>query len=98
MPEPKHFLSFSTSQEGDQVFIHADAEGLDVLIASLTRVRLKLKDDVCEHDHFMSDAWGGSDLSTRTLGSDGPSRAVDHVKIYGWTKEWAIKHGPVASA
>jgi hypothetical protein len=50
-PEPDYTLSFATDADGDQVFIHADAKGLDARILSLTDIRRKLDENVCEHDH-----------------------------------------------
>lgn len=91
MSKPDYTLSFATDADGDQVFIHADAAGLDRLIRSLTRIRGRLDGGVCDHDHFMTDAWGGHELSGRTLGDE--ARLVHHVKIYGWTPEWIEKHG-----
>ena len=90
---PDHVLCFATDNEGNQVFIHADAKGLDRLINSLTRLRQKLNENICDHDHFMSEAWGGSDLSKKVVALGQPLIIIDHVKIYAWTEEWAQKHG-----
>ena len=94
MPKPNHILSFTTDKEGNQVFIHADAAGLDYLIRSLSRIRKNIDADVCDHDHLMTDAWGGRELTERGL--DEGARTVHHVKIYGWTPEWIQKHGFLA--
>jgi hypothetical protein len=51
MPEPDYTLSFATDPDGDQVFIHTDAKGLDAPILSLADIRRKLDENVCEHDH-----------------------------------------------
>lgn len=90
MPKPNHVLSFATNHKG-QLFIHADAAGLDHLIQSLTHLRRAIDEDDCPHYHFMSDRCGGSDLSERTL--DQGTETIYHVKIYGWTPEWVEKHG-----
>jgi len=90
MAKPDYTLSFATDADGDQVFIHADAGGLDHLIQSLTHIRRKLDENICDHDHLMTDAWGGHELSERTPEKD--ERLVHHVKIYGWTSEWIEKH------
>ena len=90
MPKPDYTLSFPTDRDGNQVFIQADAAGLDYLIQSLTFLRHKLDENICEHDHLMTDAWGGRELSKSTL--DEGARLVHHVKIYGWTPEWIEKH------
>jgi hypothetical protein len=94
MPKPTHILTFTADREGGQVFIHADAAGLDYLIRSLSRIRKHLDNNVCEHDHLMTDAWGGSELTERGLEND--AQTVHHVKIYGWTPEWVQKHGFLA--
>ena len=46
--------------------IHADAGGLDHLIRSLAHIRSRLDENVCDHDHLMTDAWGTHELSERT--------------------------------
>jgi hypothetical protein len=91
MPTPNHILSFGTDKDGSQVFIHADLAGLDHLIRSLSHIRQKVESGICEHDHMMTDAWGGNELTEKVLDAD--ARTVHHVKIYGWTQEWAEKHG-----
>ena len=83
MPKPPYVLSFATDQERDQLFIHADAAGLDYLIRSLARIRQSIDANICDHDHLMTAAWGGSELTERGL--DEGTRTVQHVKIYGWT-------------
>ena len=85
-----HVLNFATNAEGDQLFIHADSAGLDTLIRSLTQLRLKLDQGDCDHDHLMTDAWGGVGLTERSL-KEG-ERTVHHVKIYAWTSEWVERH------
>jgi hypothetical protein len=85
----EHVLSFST--DGEQVFIHADAAGLDFLIKTLTNIRTKIDEDVCEHDHLFTDSWGSGELSDGILDKD--AHLVNHVKVCGWTNEWAEKHG-----
>jgi hypothetical protein len=90
MPKPNYILSFATDADGDQVFIHADAGGLDHLISTLARIRRKLDENICDHDHLMTDAWGGHELSEPTMQND--ERLVHQVKIYGWTPEWIEKH------
>lgn len=91
MPTPHHFLSFGTDQDGSQVFIHADRAGLDHLIGSLTALREQLDAGVCDHDHMMTDAWGGNELTEKVLDPD--ARTVHHVTIHGWTPERMETHG-----
>ena len=90
MLKPDYLLSFATDIDGEQVFIHADRGGIDHLINSLTRIRRKLDDNICDHDHLMTQAWGGNELSDPIL--EGDQRGIQHVKIYGWTPEWIQNH------
>ena len=88
---PEHVLSFFTDAAGDQLFVHADAAGLDLLIHRLTRLRGHLDRGECEHEHLFTTAWSGAgDLTTRGVAEG--EHVVQHVKIYAWTPEWASKH------
>ena len=60
----------------DEVFLSADAAGIDALIESLTYIK-----EGGDHDHFMSPAWGGSGL-TEGLRIRTDSTAVNHLKIF----------------
>ena len=93
MPQREHILSFATDKDG-QLFVHADAAGLDHLIRSLSHIRRKLDAGVCDHDHLMTGSWGGDELTERTL--EEGAKIIHHVKIYGWTPEWIQKHGLTA--
>ncbi len=91
MAKPEHVLAFVTDKEG-QLFVHADAKGLAVLIGALERLKKKAEAGECEHDHLFTDAWAGSELSEK-LGCEKAGALIHHVKLYGWTAEWAKKHG-----
>jgi hypothetical protein len=91
MPKPEHTLSVIADADG-QISIHADAEGLAVLIATLERLKRNIEAGSCEHDHLFSEAWGGHELS-ETMGCEEKGYVIHHVKVYGWTEEWALKHG-----
>ena len=88
-------LSVVTEPEGDVVYIHADASG----VADLERLVAYLKDGIsageCPHDHFHSPSWGGKDLAETMLPQEREKgcKQVHHVKFYGWTEEWALRHG-----
>jgi hypothetical protein len=70
-------LTFEINSELDCVEIHANAEGIALLIRSL-EVALKTKD----HQHLMSPEWGGNELSPEFQGQS--NRLVKHVKIVPW--------------
>ncbi len=91
MAKPDYTLSFVADQKG-QLAVHADAKGLSVLISALERLKRKVESGICDHDHLHSDSWAGDELS-ETSGCEREGDIVHHVKIYGWTDEWAYNHG-----
>jgi len=60
----------------DEVFISVDEEGVNTLIQALQYIK-----DGGDHDHFMSPAWGGNELSAGTPVKDG-STPVHHLKLF----------------
>jgi hypothetical protein len=82
-------LHFETDKDGDQVFVHMDLEGLKLLKEKLEL--LEQRPDRPEHDHLLSEGWGGNELDTsldpnkRDTDQKG-NIAVDHVKLYYWPK------------
>ncbi len=91
----KCLLSFVTDKNG-QLFIHADREGLEMLMRlGISSLQKALKSDKCEDAHFMSKSWGPGELSETILDTETQDGCVQihHVKIYSWTGEWKKKHG-----
>jgi len=93
MSDSKHLLSFVTSDCGRMVSIHADLSGLSLLIEQLTTLRDLVSEGDCPHTHLFS--WAGDDELTKSKLENQSQEVniVDHVKIYGWNDEWAVKHG-----
>jgi hypothetical protein len=60
-------LSFVTDDNGDRVTIHADKNGLDLIIKELTWLRQKLETGECDHTHLISPDWAGDELTTSKL-------------------------------
>ncbi len=88
--DKEHLLCF-VIDDNDQLFIHADAAGIDLLMRSLSHIRKKIDENNCDHDHLMTESWGGWEL-TEPAACKKEGRIIHHVKIYGWTEEWAQKH------
>lgn len=82
-----------TSDGDGVVHLHADKDGLDYLISSLQHLRDKIDQDICEHDHLMTESWGGHDLSEKNPLIPEDHSMVHHLKIMAWTDEWTEKHG-----
>jgi hypothetical protein len=94
MTENKYLLSLSSSPDGDEVNLHADSEGLAILIEQLKSLKNALESDEAPHSHLMSESWGMNDLTESMLNSERKDgcRQVQHIKLYAWSKEWKTKH------
>jgi hypothetical protein len=82
-------LYVETDKDGDQVFLHADQEGIQKLRELLDV--LDSQPEAPEHDHLLTPVWGGYGLDEKLeVGSrDGNSdenRTVHHLKMYYWPK------------
>ncbi|TRD14440.1 Imm32 family immunity protein [Palleronia caenipelagi] len=62
--KPAELLTFELCENGDEVEIHLNDEGLSNLINYL--VRLKKSRD---HEHLMTEEWGGNELTSIKQGS-----------------------------
>lgn len=92
-------LSIVSEPNGDVVHIHGDIAGLEALELALRRLREQVAAGVCEDDHFFSPPWGGKELTETMLESERQMGAnqVHHLKLFGWTDEWSVKHGLAAT-
>ena len=92
MSKPHHVLNLTQDPSG-VVHLHVDKNGLDCLITRLCKLRAHLENGECEHDHFMTESWAGQDLSENNQIMEAGHSTVHHLKVFGWTDEWATKHG-----
>ena len=80
-------LHIETGKDGDEVFIHADQEGIQKLRDVLDF--LEGQPEVSEHEHLFTPAWAGNELDeilnlgARDANSE-DNRTVHHVKLYYW--------------
>ncbi len=89
-----HLLSFVTNCEGNMVSIHMNLDGLTYLIEKLEGLKTLVEDGHCEDAHlFSSDSIGNELSSTKLETVPAEHNVVQHVKLYGWTDEWACAHG-----
>ena len=79
-----HLLAVETNNDGDVVTVHADVLGLRALVKAFQRLLDHAERGKPEHDHLMTEDWGGGDLSSKPQATDGVTRVVHHVKLYGW--------------
>jgi len=61
-----HLLSIVSDNEG-QVFVHADLEGVRLLIKELKHIEKALEANECPHTHLYSEAWAGWELTESKL-------------------------------
>jgi hypothetical protein len=87
-----HLLSFVTDGSGAYVAVHADLAGISMLIDELEGIREQLAKSDCPHTHLLANV-PNAELTTTKLNSPEEANVVQHVKIYGWTDEWCVKHG-----
>lgn len=75
------------------VSMHANPAGLDLLIDSLQRLRQLVIDGKCEDIHLFAETSLGGELTiTRLANTTNEVNNVRHLKLYGWTDEWAKRH------
>jgi hypothetical protein len=92
MTSPDYILNLTRDKNG-VVHLHADRGGLSELITRLEKIKNKLEEGICEHDHLFTEEWGGDELSSKNgIIAEGHD-VVHHLKIFGWTSEWTEKHG-----
>ncbi|QQS33259.1 MAG: immunity protein 32 [Acidobacteriota bacterium] len=91
--DEKRLLAFVVSEEHNVLHVHVDKEGIDILMRSLERLKKDLEKGECEHEHLMSEEWGGWELSVSDQTNKEKGKPVHQVNIYGWTDEWAEKNG-----
>ena len=75
-------LTFEHYQDIETLEIHADLKGLRELCSTLSRLIESSEKTGTNHDHLMTEDWGGSELSNEKLGDT--STLVHHVKIFCW--------------
>jgi hypothetical protein len=93
-------LSVVADKDGGVVYMHADKAGLEHIQALVSRLLKHLDQGDCEHGHLFSESWGGHELTETMLDDEHMAgcKQVHHLKVCGWTAEWAQKHGLTASA
>lgn len=81
-----HTLAFQISGDRDELEVHMDAEGLDVLIANLQQIRNGMAREGQQHVHMFVEDWGGDELSSESVSSD-DMKIVKKVTLYGWPEK-----------
>jgi Immunity protein 32 len=74
-------LSFEISADRQELVVSGDVDGLRTLVRTIERRIQNTRDGEFDHDHLMTPAWGGHELTTEPWAGEGFSVA-HHVKLY----------------
>lgn len=88
MKEGPGLLTFELGADGEELEIHCDRRGLTELIRILSRLAHSAGQS---HDHLMTPAWGGAELSEELQGET--NRLLHKVTIRLWTEADAAGQG-----
>jgi hypothetical protein len=77
----EHLLTFELDKNNEQIFVHGDPSGLRFLATVLTGLAERAESGQVNHDHLMTEEWGGTELSPIPQGAG--TKMIHHVKIYG---------------
>ena len=77
---PDYLLNFELGGNHNEILIHGDEKGLQFLIDKLSRLLAHTKEGHFDHDHLMTEEWGGNELSSESQGDE----IINQVKIYCW--------------
>ncbi len=77
-----YLLTFElhAGNNGSELEIHGSSDGLEKLANDILRLVRNTKDGCFNHDHLMSEAWGGAELTSEAQSAD--AELLNHVKVY----------------
>jgi len=78
----KYLLTFELQEDdkAKQLAIHGSPEGLENLANILLKLVKNTKEGHFNHDHLMSDQWGGTELTSEAQSNE--AELINHVKVY----------------
>lgn len=84
MTVQKYMLTFELlyDPKGSSLAIHGSAQGLEFFANTLLRLVKNTGDGHFNHDHLMTEEWGGSELTSKPQSTE--SELLNHVKVYCW--------------
>ena len=81
-PTVPGLLVFELNEDNDELFVHADPDGLRRLARLLDRLAIAAEGGDFPHEHMFTPDWGGDELSS--LPQEKEHHCLNHVKVYGW--------------
>ncbi|WP_148669339.1 Imm32 family immunity protein [Parashewanella tropica] len=76
-------LTVEKDENAEQVFIHGSPEELRWLASRLEAIASQAEKSGNSHDHFMTENWGGHELTTELIGNPESHKIINHLVIYG---------------
>ncbi|WP_416306970.1 Imm32 family immunity protein [Neptunicella sp. SCSIO 80796] len=76
-------LTVEKDKDAQQVYIHGSPEKLRWLASRLEAIANQTEKSGHSHDHFMTEDWGGSELTNEVQGSPESHSIVNHLIVYG---------------
>ncbi len=83
MSTQPYLLSFEFDKDSQELMIHGDSNGLERLAQLVSLLIARTQLGHFNHDHLMTPAWAGSELSEQNKGGT----VINGVKIYCWKGE-----------
>lgn len=78
-------LSIEKDKDAEQVYIHGSPDKLRWLASRLEPIANQAEKSGNAHDHFMTEAWGGNELSNQLQGKKESDSIVHHLVVYVWS-------------
>jgi hypothetical protein len=77
-------LSIEKDKDAEQVYIHGSPDKLRWLASRLEAIAAQAEKSGNAHDHFMTEDWGGNELSNKLQGKNESDSIVHQLIVYGW--------------
>ena len=80
-------LTVEKDRNAEQVYIHGSPEKLRWLASRLEAIANQAEKSSHAHDHFMTDDWGGNELTNELIGNPESHSIINHLIVYGHASE-----------
>ncbi|NVK57906.1 MAG: immunity protein 32 [Alteromonadaceae bacterium] len=80
-------LTIEKDKDAQQVYIHGSPDKLRWLASRLEAIANQAEKSVHSHDHFMTEDWGGNELTNELLGNPESHSIINHLIVYGHQSE-----------
>lgn len=76
-------LSVEKDKDAEQIYIHGSPEQLRWLANRLVAIAKEAEKSGQAHDHFMTEDWGGNELTNELMGNSDSHAIINHLIVYG---------------